>query len=49
MHVIAHIKIQFEINSQHWFLVLVVNKHVIAHIKLQFEINSQPLVYVEFL
>ena len=39
--VIAHVKIQFEINSQHDVASEIIDLLVIAHVKIQFEINSQ--------
>nr|WP_141554060.1 hypothetical protein [Tenacibaculum discolor] len=39
--VIAHVKIQFEINSQRIYQSPIENELVIAHVKIQFEINSQ--------
>ena len=41
--VIAHVKIQFEINSQRKFQAGVFWNLVIAHVKIQFEINSQQV------
>ena len=39
--VIAHVKIQFEINSQLTPVLIAAITLVIAHVKIQFEINSQ--------
>jgi len=39
--VIAHVKIQFEINSQRIKTQRLTGLLVIAHVKIQFEINSQ--------
>ena len=39
----SHVKIQFEINSQHELRKLRIINLVNSHVKIQFEINSQPL------
>ena len=40
---IAHVKIQFEINSQRFVIREINGILVIAHVKIQFEINSQHI------